>query len=176
MNPKPPSFAWARAFAVQARADLRARDALLLEEDVPICQQLHFLQMACEKVSKAYRIQGGEAPDAVQASHVTAAKTIPVIAKQLLGRNLIPVQGADKVLHAIGRLAREVELLSPAVRDGGNRPDNCEYPWADDRGGLHIPADFPFSELSRIDSHVAGKTFLKTIAVAAEELAGSDSD
>ncbi|MGP0063486.1 MAG: hypothetical protein ACLQGP_07810 [Isosphaeraceae bacterium] len=38
-------------------------------------------------------------------------------------------------------LAREIEVLAPAVKRGGQRPDNCEYPWEDDAGTLHVPLD-----------------------------------
>ncbi len=45
---KQSSYAWSRAYARQAPADLEAREALLGAR-VPACQHLHFLQMACEK-------------------------------------------------------------------------------------------------------------------------------
>jgi hypothetical protein len=43
---------WRVAYAKQALADLLARERLLEHSDVPECHQLHFLQMACEKLCK----------------------------------------------------------------------------------------------------------------------------
>ncbi len=47
-------YDWSRAYARQAQADLDAREALLNAE-VPACQHLHFLRMACEKIARAHR-------------------------------------------------------------------------------------------------------------------------
>jgi hypothetical protein len=33
------------------------------------------------------------------------------------------------MMPRIRQLAREIELLSPAVKRDGQREDNCEYPW-----------------------------------------------
>src|SRR5271157_4632424 len=55
---KQSSYAWSRAYARQAQADLEAREALL-GAPAPACQHLHFLQMACEKIAKAHRCLGG---------------------------------------------------------------------------------------------------------------------
>jgi hypothetical protein len=75
-------YAWSRAYARQARADLDAREALLGAE-VPACQHLHFLQMACEKISKAHRCLGGADPETLMHSHGFAAKVLPQIAREL---------------------------------------------------------------------------------------------
>ncbi len=164
--------AWSRAYAVQAKADLATRNALRGVAGLPTCQQLHFLQMACEKVSKAHRCRGGTDPREVQSSHAYAAKVIPLIAKQLFSRRPSPVDMSQaKAMEAIRRLSREVELLAPSVDDGGRRPENCEYPWEDAKGDLYIPAEHEFSELDRIDLHRAGLTFLKVLVTATEELA-----
>jgi L-alanine-DL-glutamate epimerase-like enolase superfamily enzyme len=39
------SAAWSRAYAIQARAELKARDVLISEQALPTCQQLHFLHL-----------------------------------------------------------------------------------------------------------------------------------
>ena len=43
---------WAKAFAIQARSDLVAREQLVLGKHLPQCHQLHYLQMAMEKLAK----------------------------------------------------------------------------------------------------------------------------
>ena len=78
-------YAWSRAYGRQAQTDLDAREALLRVE-VPTCQHLHFLQMACEKISKAHRCLGGADPETLMHSHGFAAKVLPQIARELLRR------------------------------------------------------------------------------------------
>jgi hypothetical protein len=168
------SHAWSRAYARQAQADLDARE-VLLGATVPACQHLHFLQMACEKISKAHRCLGGANPETLRHSHGFAAKVLPQIARELLRRSAFAadLEVAPRGLEAMVRqLAREVDLLAPAVDDDGRRPDNCEYPWEDDGGALHVPAEHGFGPLGTLHRHRAGATFLKIVAAAAAELAG----
>ena len=117
---------------------------------VPACQHLHFLQMACEKISKAYRCMGGTDPETLMHSHGFAAKVLPQVAGELL-RQASFVAGLDEVhggtMPMIRQLARETDLLAPSVDDDGRRPDNCEYPWEDNGGVLHVPAEHRFISL-----------------------------
>jgi hypothetical protein len=68
------------------------------------------------------------------------------------------------------RLAREIELLSPAVDNGGRRPDNCEYPWEDAKKKLWIPAEYHFS-VGQLLFERHGRTTLKLIRAAVLRLA-----
>jgi hypothetical protein len=167
-------YAWSRACAQQALADLDAREALLGVE-VPACQHLHFLQMACEKISKAHRCLGGADPETLMHSHGFAVKVLPQIARELLRRATLAAElpfPRSQIESMVRQLAREVDLLTPAVDDDGRRPDNCEYPREDSAGTLHIPAEHPFGSLGTLHRHRAGATFLKIVATAAAELAG----
>lgn len=173
---KQSSYAWSRAYARQAQADLEAREALL-GATVPACQHLHFLQMACEKISKAHRCLGGADPETLMHGHGFAAKVLPQIARELLRRStfVADLEIAHGGIEAMVRqLAREVDLLAPAVDDDGRRPDNCEYPWEDVGGALHVPAEHEFGSLGTLHRHRAGATFLKIVVAAAAEL-GADS-
>jgi hypothetical protein len=171
---KQSSFAWSRAYARQAQADLAAREELL-GTTVPTCQQLHFLQMACEKISKAHRCLGGADPATLMHSHGFAAKVLPQIAREFLRRSAFAAD-LDVAHHGvedmIRELAREVDLLAPAVDDDGRRPDNCEYPWESVGGGLFVPAEHAFGSLGKLHRHRAGATFLKIVTAAATELGG----
>jgi hypothetical protein len=167
---------WSRAYARQARADLEAREALL-DVKFPACQNLHFLQMACEKISKAHLCLGGADPESLHQSHTSAAKVIPLIARELLRRDSFKISrsGSERTDHTklsreIAKLAREIELLAPSVKDSGRRPDNCEYPWEDAAGALLVPAEHDFTYLNGLHRYPAGLTFLKMITVAASEL------
>jgi hypothetical protein len=75
------------------------------------------------------------------------------------------------IVDAIRPLARQIELLSPAVKAGGRSPQNCEYPWVAADGSITAPADhrFEFSILFE----KAGVTLLKIVRQAALELQGA---
>jgi hypothetical protein len=160
---------WGSAYARQARADLDAWDHLQ-GSPLPQCQKLHFLQMACEKLAKAHLCKAGRRPEDLQASHAYIAANLPVILRyQLLLVNAKP--GVIRsILQFTKRLAREIELLSPAVDDGGRRPDNCEYPWEDVAKKLWIPADYQFFA-NQLLFQPHGRTVLKLIRAAILRLA-----
>jgi hypothetical protein len=162
--------AWARAYARQAGADLRAwelygfhPEALAAE-----CHRLQFLQMACEKLCKAHLIRLGVPHEDLQGSHGYTAKHLPSILKRHLLRSGQEVRRFRGVLDLTHHLAREIELLSPAVRRGGVRPDNCEYPWASN-GDVISPLDWSFTP-ARLVATPGGPTFLKLLAASLARL------
>jgi hypothetical protein len=148
--------AWVTAFATQAKADFDAWDKL---KDLPLspCQALHFLQMACEKLTKAVLCEAGSDLLDLQSSHAYTAKNL----HRILSGQLKDWNTSRNSLRALEgfmkRLAREIELLSPAVDDGGKRPDNCEYPWEDGMGNVWIPAEYQFSATQLLSQPQGGK-------------------
>src|SRR4051794_10294354 len=139
---------WALAFARQGDADFRAWELYERHPEAVAaeCHKLLFLQMACEKLRKAYLIRAGAQPGDLQGSHGYTAKHLPSVIRQELiesGQDLGRMQG---VLTLARQLAGEIELLNPAVRRGGVRQDNCEYPW---EAGDHVisPLDWTFQPL-----------------------------
>ena len=169
-----PYHDWRVAYAKQAQADLAAREKLLEHDDLPDCQQLHFLQMACEKVCKAYLCGQGVDPQTLRSSHAYISGPLPVIARQQFAREARHVL-ADRtwVIQAIRALARKIELLAPALTDEGRHPANCEYPWAGPDGMVRVPAEHNF----KLDLlyEKAGRHLLKVLYSAAEELMQVDS-
>lgn len=159
---------WHIAFARQAHSDLAARDALLSIRSLPACHQLHYLQMACEKLAKAHLIAGGADPLALQRSHAYVAKQLPIIARHFLARQTQNRPKRTWIIAAISRLARQIELLAPAVDEAGRSPANCEYPWQLADGRIVAPADHTF-ELSLLYAK-AGTTLLKIMRLAIGEL------
>ena len=75
----------------------------------------------------------------------------------------------QRLLKCSKQLAQEIELLAPAVKRGGQRPDNCEYPWQDDQENVYVPLDWEFGP-SRLLMEPAGRTFLKLVRNAIGEL------
>lgn len=154
---------WALAYARQAPADLRAWELYEQHPEAVAaeCHKLLFLQMACEKLCKAYLIRAGTPPEDLQASHGYIAKPLPVVIRQFIldsGRDPNRMRG---LLSLVRRLAGEIEVLNPAVRRDGHRPDNCEYPW---QAGEDVvsPLDWTFHPL-RLVAVPGGRTFIKLL-------------
>lgn len=164
---------WARHYARQARADF---DAFLqcgssAENESPECHRLLFLQMACEKLTKASLCQNQTDPTHLQSSHVYTRKNLPrIVESQLLASGRKPNQIRNLMNH-VRHIAMEIELLAPAVKRDGQRPDNCEYPWEDAHGHLHSPLDVSFAVTKLVAEATAGRTFLKAVSAAINRLA-----
>ena len=101
---------WGRAFAAQARADLGAYFRLAAT-DLPECQKLHFLQMACETLAKAYLCHNGSDPSDVQKSHAYAASVLPPLLRdhlQSLGKKTSVIRDFIRLTAQIGCRARRM--------------------------------------------------------------------
>jgi hypothetical protein len=159
---------WVQAFARQAASDLDARERLVGYNSLPACHSLHFLQMACEKLCKASLISAGSDPMQVQSSHAYIAKHLPTIVRLFMSREAGRLQRDNWIVDAIRPLARRIELLNPAVDDGGRAPENCEHPWAGQDGSIVAPANYKF-DFSMLFER-AGVTLLKIVRQAAIEL------
>ena len=135
---------WARSYARQALSDLDAREALV-KANVEKCHRLHFLQMAAEKVCKAY-LTTTNGHDHVRKSHAYVERNLPIIARQfyaVVSRNRIP----RWEISEIRRLAHEIEVLAPACDGGERRRDNTEYPWEGARGEIRTPCEYNFPNI-----------------------------
>jgi hypothetical protein len=136
---------WARSYAKQALSDLRAREAL--GKNTERCHRLHFLQMAAEKVCKAF-LTRANGHDNVRKSHAYIARVLPIIARNFYtavnNNNQIP----RWEISQIRRLAHEIEVLAPACDDGDARRDNTEYPWEDGKGEVQVPCEYNFPNIN----------------------------
>ncbi len=99
--------------------------------------------MAAEKACKAHLVTvNGHAN--VRKSHAYVASVLPIIARQFYvaasSKSSIPLWQISE----IRRLAREIELLAPALYEGNLRLDNTEYPWADGTGNICVPCEYNF--------------------------------
>ncbi len=125
--------------------------------------------MACEKLVKAHLCGGGADSSSLQASHAYISKSLPVVLRQQAVYEKFRGGKAEAVLKHAKHLAQEIELLAPAVRRDGQRPDNCEYPWEDSVGKLHLPLDWSFNP-SQLTVMSSGRTILKLIRGAIDRL------
>jgi hypothetical protein len=153
---------WGLGYARQAQADFRMYQTLEGNPSVEVCHRLQFLQMACEKIVKASLCYAGDDPAAMQSSHAYVKRYLPAMLRQEASLVSLPTAKAREVQHRGRRLAEEIDVLAPAVKRGGQRPDNCEYPWEDNGGALHVPLDWSFNPAQLIVLP-AGRTILKLI-------------
>ena len=160
----PPSReVWASAFALQSRSDWQVYNLLAGEPQLADCHELHYLQMACEKIAKAYRCRDTDADlQDLLKRHIGFAKFMssflssPGIQEAYKGR--------DAQLREISRvargLAREIEKLAPAV-DRTGTPENAEYPW-ESGDKVVSPCQYSYPRLSLLTS-AGGRTLLKLV-------------
>lgn len=166
----PPSRdAWASAFAAQSRSDWQVYDHLAAEPDLPVCHQLHYLQMACEKIAKAYRCRDKSVNlEELLKRHVGFAKFIgsflasPSMKEAYRGR----AAQLREVARLTRALSREIEKLAPAV-DRTASPENAEYPW-DSGEEVISPCQYSYPRLSLLTSP-GGRILLKLVARAIQE-------
>ncbi len=160
---------WSLAFARQAQADFSSWEALQQVSDIPECHKLLFLQMCCEKLCKSHLIDSGADPHSLQTSHGYIEKPLPIIIRQVMVEFQLKSKGMKDVLRVVRHLAREIELLNPAIQRDGQRPDNCEYPWEDAGGTLHTPLRWSFVP-AQLLLEPRGRTFLKFLRVALDRI------
>lgn len=159
---------WAIGYARQAAADFKTFESMQ-KLSVPQCHKLQFLHMACEKLVKAHLCWRGTDPATLQVSHAYVADNLPIVLRQeATFVNFTRGQVREVFKHA-RHLAQEIDVLAPAVKRGGQRPDNCEYPWEDDDGTLHVPLDWSFQP-GQLILIPAGRTILKLIRGAIDRL------
>ena len=102
---------WGKAYARQALADFDTWNQLQGMGDIPSCQKLHFLQMACEKLCKAHLCkQRGAQPEDYQSSHTYTAKNLGIVIRQQLSLMANSPRNGQFLLASCKSFAREIEL------------------------------------------------------------------
>ena len=163
---------WIVAYARQADADFDTWEVLEQNQShlkLPDCHKLMFLQMACEKLTKAHLCSHGSSPKELQSSHAYTAKNLHIIIREQARASSMKSAVIKGLVTHAKHLAQEICFLAPAVKRGGQRLDNCEYPWEDNAGRLHVPRDWTFTP-SALLTVPAGRTFLKLVRSAINSL------
>jgi hypothetical protein len=135
---------WTRAYAKQALSDLDAREALV-SAGCHKCHRLHFLQMAAEKVCKAYLVKTN-GHDHLKKTHACVKNVLPQLARSFFSNTNQNSAAKINRVKAVKRFAAEIEVLAPACAEGG-REDNCEYPWEELTGDVRVPCEFGFPNI-----------------------------
>lgn len=157
--------AYATAFIAQARSDWEMHRWIESRADVATCHKLHYLQMTCEKVAKAYRLRDTKSPVRELISrHTGFSKFITIFCRQALAEKY---QGKSAQLTRVSKdsqtLAREIEKLAPAI-DRTVAPENVEYPW-ERHDQVIAPCHYGFPSLDLLQQ-AGGRTFLKLVKQA----------
>ncbi|HET6247944.1 MAG TPA: hypothetical protein VFE47_09635 [Tepidisphaeraceae bacterium] len=149
-----------RLFLVQAQSDFRVFDLLRNAANTPHCHALHYLQMATEKLGKAYAWRHGSGP---ADSHRAFVRLLRDISTNRAAQKRLRYDGNnEKWKHVIRKsipLAKQIEDLAPALADG----ENPEYPWPQSLPRI-APAEHHFGIWEEIQDKPAGRQFLKLVA------------
>ena len=157
---------WASAYAKQSQSDFRVYEILVSAPQVEDCHVWHYLQMACEKIAKAYRFRDTETSiEELLTSHIAFSKCIENLLKYPAFKAKYLRQDAmfRQVSRLARRLSREIEKLAPAV-DRGTSPENAEYPWAAGEK-IVLPCAYSYPNLKLL-KEAEGRNFLKLIRSA----------
>lgn len=156
----------AKAYATQSQSDYAVYELLASVEE---CHRLHYLQMACEKIAKAYRLRDTQAPlEEALTSHVAFSKFVDNLLASPQIRQRYQSRGAKlrEAGHTAHALAREIEKLAPAV-DRNRSPINAEYPWISG-SDVVVPCLYTYPNL-RLLTEPGGREFLKLLKTAIED-------
>jgi hypothetical protein len=152
--------AFAQAFISQARSDWGAYE-IFATQAIPACHRLHYLQMTCEKVAKAYRLRDTKADvDRLATSHVGFEKFVGAFGVTLKDEYAGREEQLARLIRSWRKYAREVEKLAPAT-NRATTPENAEYPW-ETADAVIPPCQYGFPALEFL-REPAGRAFLKLI-------------
>lgn len=140
-------MSWKRAFLKQALSDYDIFKEFN-QKRKPLCHQLHYFQMATEKLSKGYLAGNNNQPPkhthAALVRFLQGTKSSPAIRVALGYSNnkRAYAQYIDDLTH----IAKVVQDLAPV--GGKNITPNPEYPWKDVQTGKIIcPLEYSFPSL-----------------------------
>jgi hypothetical protein len=158
---------WAEAYLEQARSDWLMWQSIR-KQDLPPCHALHYLQMTCEKLGKAFLIRGGTiTPEQARNSHVAFKRFLQVASRnptlqRLLEMTSFQLRAHIKVLLPI---AEAIERITPALSQGG---PNTEYPWQSPDRRVLVPVRYAFPVFRDL-IEPSGLNLLKLINLVQEQ-------
>ncbi|MDZ7362838.1 MAG: hypothetical protein ONB46_19245 [candidate division KSB1 bacterium] len=129
----------------------------------PACHILHYLQMATEKLGKAYFLSGGTGVNEAQNSHLAFAKFLRLVARNGKLQKMLGMRSAQLRAHVrqLLPIAHSIEKLAPALAEGSV---NTEYPWQSADGEIKIPIHYDFA-LSETLHSPSGRSLLELVKV-----------
>lgn len=162
----------ADAYAEQSRSDFAVYSLHL--QNAEECHRPHYLQMACEKIAKAYRLRDLVSFDLDDLySHIVFSKFITGFLKSTpVKRRYLSQESKRRQVERYARsLAVEIEKLAPAV-DREQTPANVEYPWTAG-AAIFVPCRHDYSVSHRLREQ-GSRDFLKMLEIAIEDYQNID--
>jgi len=132
------------------------------------CHLLHYLQMATEKIAKAYFWRNGIAPPAKHAGFVQFLRFLgqtPIRDRQRIAELFTFARFSDfqSWIHAVLPVAYDLEQLAPALACDGPNP---EYPWPH-RAPVAAPALYQFEVWKQLTTG-QGRDLMRFIKLAVD--------
>jgi hypothetical protein len=161
---------WANAYLEQARSDWDTY-RVITENVCATCQELHYLQMTAEKLSKAALLRSRTtSPDDLRRTHRAFVNFLRFAARNPNLQRTLSMHGRQlrSYIQGILPIADRIERLAPALAQNG---PNAEYPWEVPSGEVTAPASYTFpvtEELRRPE----GRRLLKLTATILEGFEG----
>jgi len=154
---------WQIAFLQQAKSDWQAYQRTR-QADWPTCHRLLFLQMASEKLGKAVLITGPSRLETITQSHAAFVMFMRVAGNNHKLQKVVVMKKSQQraQFKSLLPLAHEIELLAPALAQGGPNP---EYPWQDTSGDIFAPTNYPFPLIQRLHQTPQGIQLLKYVEI-----------
>jgi hypothetical protein len=137
---------WDAAYLRQAESDFRVFLLVKDREEVEACHKLHYLQMATEKLAKAFlsfRTQGRRQPSVHDVLILFVKATIKYAPVARAFRMASLSDYGEYVRQNILPVTAELQDLYPK---GSEDKPNVEYPW-EANGQLYTPTDYSFGNL-----------------------------
>jgi hypothetical protein len=135
---------WAEAYLEQARSDWQMWQ-LIRKQKMPDCHALHYLQMTCEKLGKAFLLEGKSISlQQAVTSHTAFKRFLQIASRHPLLRELFRMNSAQfrAFIRQLLPLADDIEHLTPALAQRG---PNVEYPWESPDKQVYAPVHYTFT-------------------------------
>jgi hypothetical protein len=157
---------WSEAFLAQAKSDWQIYEHLE-KTAFSKCHTLHYLQMATEKLAKAYLLKGRTDIKFVRSTHQALTRYLQALSRNRRLQAAMGMAGKQLRVHVqqLLPLAHELEKLAPALADDGPNP---EYPWEAPKGVFNVPAMYEFT-LGKSLRQPRGHNLIKLIRMALQK-------
>ncbi len=143
-------MSWRDAFFRQAKSDYFVFKKLN-DSKFSLCHKLHYLQMATEKLAKAYLCKPSGGPP--KRTHYALVRMLKLIKGRRDIRRELGYQNDFyayvSYIDSLLDLADKIQKLVPV----GDKFDevNAEYPWKDTAGSIQCPTTYTFPEFPKTD-------------------------
>lgn len=153
---------------LQAKSDFDVM-SVLRDKGCAACHQLHYLQMATEKLGKAYFWRRGSPPRKGHAFFVWFMRSLgaaPSGNREHIAEvfEFSRFEDFQNWVQAALPLAYELQALAPTLSQDGPNP---EYPWPS-AAPLHVPATYEFDVWRSLTSTGRGRQLMRIIGLAVD--------